>query len=91
MMPLRILVATAILSLVPLAQPARSQNVGDKVVVISDSVEIQVRTDVIDTTRAGAIHVVREIQGERIGINGVHGTGFIEKRHVIPLSQAVSH
>ena len=91
MKPHRILVTTVALSLLSFAPPVQAQKVGDKVVVITDSVEIRVRNDVIDTTRAGAIHVVREIQGERIGINGVHGTGFIEKRHVIPLSQAVSH
>ena len=86
-----ILASVVVLSLFPLALSVRAQQVGDKVVVISDSVEIKVRQDVIDTTNAGAIFVVREVQGNRIGVNSVHGTGFIEKQHVIPLSKAVSH
>ena len=86
-----ILVSAVLLGLFSFALPALAQKIGDKVVVISDSVEIKVRTKVIDTTRAGAIFVVREVQGELIGINSVHGTGFVEKRHLIPLSQAVSH
>lgn len=85
------LASVLLLSLFPLALPVRAQQVGDKVVVISDSVEIKVRQDVIDTTRAGAIFIVRAVQGDRIGINSEHGTGFIENRHVIPLSRAVSH
>ncbi len=86
-----ILASVVVLSLVLFARPVRAQQVGDKVVVISDSVEIKVRQDVIDTTSAGAIFVVREVQGNRIGVNSVHGTGFIEKQHVILLSKAVSH
>ena len=91
MMHRSVLASMVVLSLFPLALPVRAQQVGDKVVVISDSVEIKVRQDVIDTTRAGAIFLVREVQGDRIGVNSVHGTGFLEKRHVIPLSKAVSH
>lgn len=84
-------VSAVLLGLFSFALPAQAQKVGDKVVVISDSVEIKVRAKVIDTTHAGAIFVIREVQGELIGINSVHGTGFVEKRHLIPLSQAVSH
>lgn len=90
-MQLRIVVAASVLGFLSFARPVLAQKVGDKVVVVSESVEIKVRNDVIDTTRAGAIFVVREVQEARIGINSVHGTGFIEKRHVIPLSKAVSH
>lgn len=90
-MRLRTVVIAVVLGVLPLVRSAQAQKVGDKVVVVSDSVEIKVRDDVIDTAHAGAIFVVREVQEERIGINSVHGTGFIERRHVIPLSQAVSH
>ena len=91
MMHRSILASLVVLSHFSLSLPVRAQRVGDKVVVISDSVEIKVRQDVIDTTNAGAIFVVREVQGNRIGVNSVHGTGFIEKQHLIPLSKAVSH
>ena len=90
-MQVRIVVIAVVFAFLPLARSAQAQKVGDKVVVVSDSVEIKVRNDVIDTTHAGAIFVVREVQDERLSVNSVHGTGFIEKRHVIPLSQAVSH
>ena len=90
-MQLRIVVAAIVLGFLSCTRPALAQKVGDKVVVVSESVEIKVRNDVIDITHAGAIFVVREVQETRIGINSVHGTGFIEKRHVIPLSKAVSH
>jgi len=86
-----ILASLVVFGLFSLALPVGAQQVGDKVVVISDSVEIKVRQDVIDTTNAGAILIVREVQGDRIGVNSVHGTGFIEKQHVIPLNKAVSH
>ena len=66
-----ILASLVVFSLYPLALPVRAQQVGDKVVVISDGVEIKVRQDVIDTTNAGAIFVVREVQGNRIGVNSV--------------------
>ena len=91
MMHRSILASLVVLSHFSLSLPVRAQQVGDKVVVISDSVEIKVRQDVIDTTNAGAIFVVREVQGNRVGVNSVHGTGFIEKQHLIPLSKAVSH
>lgn len=86
-----ILASAAMLGLVVLATPSHAQQVGDKVVVISERVEIKIRKDQSDTTHAGAIFVVREVQGDQIGVNSVHGTGFLEKRHVIPLSRAVSH
>lgn len=70
---------------------AHAQTVGEKLVIVSDQVEIKVRDKVIDTTHAGAVYVVREMKGELIGINSVHGTGFIEKRHAIPLDRAVGH
>ena len=83
-------VSAVFLNLILFALTAQAQKVGDKIVVISDKIEIKGRFDVTDTVHAGAIFVVREVQGERLGINSVHGTGFIEKRHVIPLARAAT-
>lgn len=85
------LVLPAMLLVLAIAPVGHAQNVGDKVVVISERLEIKISTEVADTTHAGAIFLVREVRGDLLGINSVHGTGFIGKEHVIPLSQAIKH
>ena len=76
------------LFLLALADRALAQKVGDKVVVIHDNVEVKVGDDVVDKVGRGRVFVVREDRGDSIEVSrGKPGT--IEKRHVIPLSEAV--
>ena len=86
-----ILVSAMVIGSFLFAPPAHAQQAGDKVVVISDEVEVKVGSEVIDTIGRGKVVVVREVKGEQIGIDSKQGTAFIQKRHVIPLSQAVGH